>query len=153
MSVVEIKNARDPEQARRMKALSEAGLCYFCKQGSIEDRTLPTSVYEGKYWYVMRNDFPLEGSVHHYLIIPHRHVVNDHELTPKESAEKTKMVKWLVNKLGVRGYSTFVRSGDMTLTAGTIDHVHHHFLVGGPRPDGPPNLDNVIPVVIAFKAR
>jgi diadenosine tetraphosphate (Ap4A) HIT family hydrolase len=153
LSGVDIRNARDPEQARRMKALSEAGLCYFCKQGSVEDRTLPTSIREGKYWYVMRNDFPLDGSVHHYMIVPHRHVVDVHRLTPEERVEVFDLASWLVEKLEVTGYSMFVRSGDTTLTGGTISHSHYHFLVGGPRPEGPPDLNNVVPVVIAFKAR
>ncbi len=151
MSGVDLKNARDPEQARRMKALSEAGLCYFCKHGNFEDRTLPTSIHEGNCWYVMRNDFPLDGSVHHYLIIPHRHVVNTHDLSVEESAELFSLVSWLASKLQTEGYSLFVRSGDTRLTGATITHIHFHFLVGGQRPDGPPDLKNVVPVVIAFK--
>lgn len=146
-------NARDPEQARRMKALSDAGLCYFCKQGSVEERTLPTSIYQGEHWYVMKNDFPLEGSVHHYMIIPHRHMVDAYDLSPDESYELFLMVRWLVHTLEVLGYSMFVRSGDTNLTGATISHSHYHFLVGGPRPEGPPDLKNVVPVVIAFKAK
>ncbi len=151
MSGVDLKNARDPEQARRMRALSEAGLCYFCKQGSVEDRTMPNSIHEGEYWFVMQNDFPLEGSVHHYMMIPHRHVVNAHELTVEESLEFFKLVGWLVEKTGTTGYSMFVRSGDTRLTGATISHCHFHFIVGGPRPDGPSDMKNVVPVVIAFK--
>lgn len=155
MSEMNFRNARNPEQIRRMKALQAAGHCYFCKEGSIEEGTLPVIIHQGEYWYITQNDWPLDGSVHHYIIVPRRHILQTYFLTPEERAELGDMEWWLANTLKVPGYSMFVRSGEMNLTGATIDHCHYHFLVGGPKPPVPEGekvpMDQVVPVVIAYK--
>ncbi|MBA3733517.1 hypothetical protein H0W91_04060 [Patescibacteria group bacterium] len=154
---MKMDNARDPEQIRRMKALKESGRCYFCKEGSAEEKTLPVIINEGEYWYITKNDFPLDGSVHHYLIVPRRHVLQTYYLSPEERVELGGMEWWLAQDLKVSGYSMFVRSGDMSLTGATIDHCHYHFLVGGVKPEVPEGemvpLDQVVPVVLAYKQK
>lgn len=152
MQLINIGNARDPEQVSRMKTLQAANLCYFCKEGSLADNTLPRSINEGEYWYVMKNDFPLEGSIHHYLIVPHRHVINAEEISEVEAIELYRITSSLKLQLGITGYSMFVRSGDMTLTGATLAHVHWHFIMGGPKPEGA-TLEDVVPVVIAYKKK
>lgn len=150
----DVSNARDPEQIRRMNILREKGLCYFCRQGSEEDKTLPKVWLEGRRWYLMENDFPLEGSVHHYLLIPKRHISLTHELTDMERREQANLELTLQTMLCVTGYSMFVRSGDTRFTGATLTHLHYHFLVGGVKPnDGPTDLSTVIPVVLAFKQK
>ena len=157
MSSNDIRNARDPEQIRRMKALQEKDLCYFCKQGSEEEKTLPVTIKEGAYWYVMANDFPLEGSIHHYLIVPRRHIANTFDLMTYERHEQVALEEWLLKTFlpDVTGYSSFVRSGDTKVTGATLTHLHYHYLVGGPRPKGEIKMESetVVPVVLAFKVR
>ncbi len=149
-----VGNARDPEQARRMKLLNEKGLCYLCKHGTTEDRNLPITKTEGNLWYVMQNDFPLPGTNHHYMFVPRRHVLFEHELTNEEFAEYRDLLANLVKELNLAGYSTFTRNGDGNITGATIPHTHIHLIVGGLKPPCE-TLEDVlraaVPVIIAFK--
>ena len=61
-----------------------------------------------------------------------------------EWAELGKVVAWLQTHLGVSGFSFFVRSGDMKYTGATLDHLHFHFLVGGPKPENCTLQDNIL---------
>ncbi len=130
MSQVNMSNSRDPEQRRRMQKLIDAGICYFCRGGSEEEQTLPTTIHETEWWYVCPNNFPYLGSVHHYLLVPKRHMKRASELDTREIVELFELLAWLEDHLGVTGYSMFARSGDMEYTGATLDHLHFHFLVG-----------------------
>ena len=139
-----------------MQLLVEAGLCYFCKQGSEEEKTLPETWYEGKRWYVMKNDFALPGSVHHYLLVPRRHITRSFDLSHIERREQGNLEKMLANNLKVSGYSMFVRNGDTKPTGATLTHLHYHFLVGGPKPESEPIIiesETVVTVILAFKQK
>lgn len=153
MKKMDFGNARDPEQIRRMNALKDAGLCYFCREGLEEKVPTPSVIFEKKYWYITPNNFPLEGSVHHYLIVPKRHIKDLSEISENEATELfVMMVPWFKRNLKITGYSMFVRSGNTEFTGATIDHLHFHFLVGGKKPKNA-TLQNVVPVVIAYKSR
>ena len=153
MSEMNIGNARVPEQVRRMQILKEKGLCYFCKQGTKKDSTLPVIIRNGKFWYIKKNDFKADDCLHHYLIVPHRHIVDITHITGDEAVELYgKMIPWLKEKLDVRGYSMFVRSGDMKFTGATLEHTHYHFLVGGEKPTNC-TLADAVPVILAYRVR
>ena len=130
MSNMSLENARDPEQLRRMEILKESGLCYFCMQGSEENKTIPKKIYETKYWYITKNDFPQPGSVHHYLIISKRHVLRETELYKKEWAEFQETLIWIEKYMKSPGFSKFSRNGDMAYTDATIDHLHIQIIAG-----------------------
>lgn len=124
------QNARDTEQIRRMKALKKAGVCYFCRKGSQEKVTTPKVIYEKKFFYITPNNFPYGGSIHHYLIVPKRHLDDLTQISNKEMVELKKMIVWLKKHFKIKGYSVFIRSGEMNYTGATIDHLHFHFIVG-----------------------
>lgn len=125
-----LENARDNEQRRRMKCLQEQGLCYFCRQGNEKDKTLPKAIHETEYWYVSKNDFPLEGSVHHYLMVSKRHVTRETELTVPEWTDLLNIMRWMEAFANTSGFSKFSRNGNLAYTGATLDHLHIHFLVG-----------------------
>lgn len=153
MSRMNLGNARDPQQITRMKALQAAGKCYFCRQGSAADGTLAIPLHELEYWYIKPNDYPLDGSVAHYLIVPKRHLTDVSGISPEEAVElHTGAIPWLKAYCAVTGYSLFVRSGDMRFTGATLDHIHWHFLVGDTKPDNA-TLEDAVPVVIAYKKK
>jgi diadenosine tetraphosphate (Ap4A) HIT family hydrolase len=154
VSQINIGNARDPEQKRRMEELKAKGLCYFCRQGKRDEGTAPKILHENIKWFISPNDFPLEGSVHHYLLVPKRHIKDCSEIGVEESWELfQRIIPWIKNHTQTDGYSLFVRSGNMTLTGATLDHLHFHFLVGGPKPETVRYPDDIVPVVIAYKKR
>ena len=72
MPKMKMDNARDPEQVRRMKAVSKKGKCYFCIDFTFHGSS--PSIYKNNHWFVKKNDFPYKGSVHHFLIVSNRHV-------------------------------------------------------------------------------
>ena len=107
---------------------------------------------EQKLWFVTKNDFPYVGVVHQYLIISKRHTTKATNLSPKEWSEFGIMLKWLSKHLKVKGYSLFIRSGDMKLTGGSLDHIHFQLLVGGPKPKNWQPADS-IPLTLGYKKK
>jgi diadenosine tetraphosphate (Ap4A) HIT family hydrolase len=150
-----IRNARNPEQARRMKILKERGLCYFCQRKNGEGVPYPNLVHEGEFWYITKNDWPLGGEIHFYMIVLKRHVQDEDQVNPQEAAEYASMLSWLKRHLGVKSYSTFTRNGDAAITGSSQEHLHKHFIVGGRKPadDDYQYPRDVVPVVIAYKNR
>ncbi len=130
MAEMRMKNARYPEQLRRMERLKELGLCYFCREGNEADVTTPTILKEWNHWYVTQNNFPQEGSTHHYLMVSKRHITRETELELLEWIQLQEVMKWLENEVKSPGFSKFSRNGNLAYTGATLDHLHVHFLVG-----------------------
>jgi ATP adenylyltransferase len=114
--------ARGSEQRERMRALEAQGVCIFCPEHH------QGAEYEGEHWYVMRNDFPYEGTVAHYLIVARRHVQAFEELPDEAGAELWAVRRELAGRLGAPAYATVERSGDMRLNGGSVEHLHVHFV-------------------------
>jgi diadenosine tetraphosphate (Ap4A) HIT family hydrolase len=150
MAKMSFTNARDPELIRRMEEHVKEGTCHFCPDG-FKSHTSPV-INDGKHWFITGNDRPYPGSIHHYLIVSKRHVTQVSDLDSYEWAELREMFNWVTENFGAPGNSFFVRSGDMNLTGATLDHIHFHFLVGGPKPENA-TLEDAVPVVIAYKKR
>ena len=151
MTKMNFDNARNKEQIRRMKSLQKTGVCHFCRKDFEKKHSSPI-IREEKFWFITKNDFPYDGVIHHYLIVSKRHITKAHSLLPKEWSQFGKIVKWLSNRLHIKGYSLFVRSGEMKLTGATLDHLHFQFIVGGPKPKVA-RLKDAVPVVIAYKKK
>lgn len=131
MTKMDLKNIRDPEQLSRMKKLKSKGECHFC--GDITKKHTAPVIYRNNKWFVVANDFPYTGSTHHYLIVPTRHITKLTDLSTDDQLKLFDAIGWLEKKLGVKGFSVFVRSGDMSYTGATLDHIHFHFIVGKKR--------------------
>ena len=124
-----MSNARESEQLERMKKLAKKRKCFFCGKNYLELGAAP-AIYETNNWYIKKNDYPYKGSVHHYLIVPKHHFTDLIQLSGDFWQDLKKSIKWLEKKLHVKGYSVFARSGEMSYTGATIDHLHFHFIVG-----------------------
>lgn len=131
---VELDNARDDEQKRRMEDHKKSGNCHFCPEGFVSHSS--PVIITGNYWFVAGNDFPYEGSEHHYLIVSKEHVTEIEQIRLNALFElHSQIIPKLKQKLGVDGYSLFVRVGNMKRTAATIDHLHYHFVAGAEKKD------------------
>lgn len=148
-------NAREAEQLERMRELRRQGKCFFCDSNYLAIGAPDAKLYL-RHWFVRDNDYPYPGTVRHVTIIPYRHVKNLRELTPEEWSELLHAIKRVEEnyELHDKGESIFARSGDMAYTGATIDHLHFHLLVGGPKPDDWKSIqeDNII-VTLGHKAR
>ncbi len=152
MSEVNLGNARDPEQARRMEELKKNGLCYFCRQGSAENGTLPTVLREWNHWYIMSNNFP--QATHHYMIVSKEHV---DRVTSIRSfviqLEFFEILQWLEVEFNSPGFSFYGRNGDMDYTGATLDHFHCHFLSGERKPADWKGLEDNVLITLGYKKR
>ncbi len=136
-------NARDKEQLQRMEQLAKSIGCFFCKENYLKVGASP-AIKKYKYWYIKKNDYPYKGSIHHYLIVSNRHVTKINKISLKAWVELFKILDKLKYKLKTRGESIFVRSGDMSYTGATLDHLHFHFLSGAPKKRGSKLRDNIL---------
>jgi ATP adenylyltransferase len=144
-------NARDKGQLARMQQLKNEKRCFFCENNYTDIGASP-AVYESPFWYIKKNDYPYKGSVHHYLIVPKTHINSLSDISSKSWSALSKAIEWLEEKLKVKGYSIFARSGDMHYTGATIDHLHFHFLTGA-KSSGPSKLKDNILVSLGYKKK
>jgi ATP adenylyltransferase len=110
--------ARGGEQLERMRRLEAEGVCIFCAAHDTE--------LDGEHWYVVRNDFPYEGTAAHHLIVARRHVTSFEELPDEAGAELWAIRRELAARLGAVAYATVERSGDMHFNGGSVAHLHVH---------------------------
>jgi len=153
MSRVDLSNSRDPEQRQRMERLLIDNVCHFCREG-FEKRHSAPIIYETDFWFIAANNYPYNGTIYHYLIIPKVHIKKYSEMTDDLSAHLTQAVYWLENHLNVSGYSIFVRSGDTRITCATLEHLHVHFVVGDKKiGDSPNKTEDLIIAPVGFKKK
>jgi diadenosine tetraphosphate (Ap4A) HIT family hydrolase len=145
MANMKMDNAREPEQLRIMEEHAKAGHCHFCPEG-FKSHKAPV-VLTSRNWFVVANDFPYKGTRYHYLIVSRRHVTSVTDLDAEAFAELFNHIKQLAMASGVAGFSIFGRSGDMNFTGATLDHLHFHFISGGPKPEGCTLDDNILVTV------
>ena|ERR1035437_3434567 len=150
MPEMDMSNARHPEQLEKMRRHKESGTCHFCPDG-FKEHTAPI-IFENGCWFITANDYPYDGAIHHYFIVSKTHITDITDVRAIYHLELFHAVKWLRKHLQVKAYSLFVRSGEMKYTGGSLDHVHFHFLVGGPKPENA-TLADAVPVVIAYKKK
>jgi diadenosine tetraphosphate (Ap4A) HIT family hydrolase len=122
---------RSEEQRAYMEELEAAGVCVFCPEHFAGHHREPVE-FSGEYWYVTKNDYPYEGTVAHYLIVPHRHVASFDELPDEAGAELWAIKRRLKEELEAAGLgvatATVERSGDMRFNGGSVAHLHTHFV-------------------------
>lgn len=146
-------NARDPEQIQRMREAAARGECYFCTSNYRKYGSAP-AIYRGHYWFAKKNDYPYSGAIHHYLIIAERHIRSVGEMNTNEKVELWEAVSFVQRLIEVSGFSVVVRSGEMGLTSGSIDHLHFHIIVGERKDNAEPNkLEDLILAPVGYKKK
>jgi ATP adenylyltransferase len=125
--------ARSAAQRERMQELEAAGICIFCPEHFPRFNPEPVE-WTGEHWYVARNAYPYPGTVAHYLIVPHRHVVAFDELPDAAGAELWSVRRALKAQLAPLSTATVERSGDMRFNGGSVAHLHTHFVALDPSP-------------------
>ncbi len=146
-----LQNARHKEQLDRMRNLHQENICFFCSNNVAKLGAAPP-IYKNNNWYIKKNDYPYQGSIHHYLIVSKKHVTSVSKISKASWVNLYSAVKWLDKKLGIKGYSLFVRSGDIFYTGATIDHVHFH-LISGARKVGKSDLNDYILAPLGHKKK
>ena len=131
-------NARTQAQYQEMVRLEAAGVCLFCPEGfSASKKQIIAAVGE---WTLTTNDFPYEGTLHHFLIVPLRHVTDLCELTGAELSDLALVIAKAKQDYCFDYYGLGARNGDPAFTGGTIRHLHFHLIVGNPHAEKPVKL-------------
>jgi diadenosine tetraphosphate (Ap4A) HIT family hydrolase len=121
--------ARVDAQLKRMEDLEARGVCAFCPENLADETTSPI-VLETDHWVVKDNDFPYERTKHHLLLIPKIHKSTVSELPPDVQADFLPTVATIEEMYALGSFAVAMRSGDMRLNGGTVDHIHAHIIVG-----------------------
>jgi diadenosine tetraphosphate (Ap4A) HIT family hydrolase len=128
-ALYDLSAARSDDQRRYMQELEGAGICIFCAEHFSAHHREPIE-HSGEHWYITKNDYPYEGTVAHYLIVPHLHVASFDELPDAAGAELWAMKRRLKAQLEPLSVATATveRSGDMHYNGGSVAHLHTHFV-------------------------
>lgn len=135
---VDIDNAREDEQRHVMQQISTAGHCPFCLP-NLRQYHHQQILREGRYWLLTPNQWPYEGTRHHFLAILKDHAEHLAELPPGAGDELFGLLAWLEESYTVPGGGVAMRFGDTNYSAGTVAHLHVQFIVPDiDRPDFQP---------------
>jgi ATP adenylyltransferase len=121
--------ARVSHQSQRMLDLEAAGVCIFCEEHFAKEHVAPI-VWRGEYWYVTANDYPYDGTKHHFLIVCRQHVRSIAELPFAAGADWFRALEWVQDHTKAPSAGIFLRDGDMRFNGGSVAHLHSHFIVG-----------------------
>lgn len=127
--MLNLGNARTPEQLEKMKKLLEKGVCVFCKEYLEEYHDNRIEEY-GKHWIITKNDYPYTGTKVHYLLIHRDHITNMDELTDEAKIEYFNFTEKITKLHNSPGASMTMRFGDDKFTGATIAHLHAHVICG-----------------------
>jgi ATP adenylyltransferase len=122
-ALYDLSAARSDDQRRYMDELEASGVCIFCS----EEHRAPVEL-SGEHWYVVKNDYPYEGTRAHYLIVPYEHVSSFDELPDEAGADLWALKRALRERLDPVAVATVERSGDMRYNGGSVAHLHVHFV-------------------------
>src|SRR3954451_23347234 len=128
-ALYDLSAARSDDQRRYMDHLEAEGICIFCS----EEHRAPVEL-SGEHWYVVKNDYPYEGTRAHYLIVPHAHVSSFDELPDEAGADLWALKRELKESPPPPATATVERSGDMRYNGGSVAHMPAHFVALEPAP-------------------
>jgi len=129
MNLMNHDNARQAEQRAVMAQIEADGVCSFCPEHMPKYHKHPIEK-TGEYWYVTKNAWPYENTAHHFLFVTNEHVSDSSELSADAWTELLQLQKWLVDSYNIENGTLMLRTGDMSKTGSTVQHLHAHFIVG-----------------------
>ncbi len=121
--LVDIDNARVPEQRAEMEAIMREGNCPFCPEHLSEHHKDPI-LRETKYWILTPNQWPYDHTKLHLLAIYKRHAVELSEVEPDAGKELLELMQWAAAEYHVPGGAFAMRFGDTNYSAGSVNHIH-----------------------------
>lgn len=129
-----------------LEAIIAAGFCPFCEEHLFKHHQKPL-VHRSRHWLVTENSWSYKGTNHHFLFIARKHAEATEELSPAAWADLHKTYRLIVKRFGLTGATLMVRSGDTQFTGASVNHLHAHLIVGGPRT----KTAKPIKALVAFK--
>lgn len=129
-----------------LEAITAGGFCPFCEEHLTKHHSRPI-IERTDHWIVTTNAWPYEGTAHHFLLIPRKHVEAIEQLSPDAWTDLQLTYKRIVTNHCIRGAALLMRSGKTDQTGASVTHLHAHIFVGGPRTE----TSEPIKALVAFK--
>lgn len=128
MSLFHHDNARQAEQRAVMAQIERDGVCSFCPEHMPKYHKHPIEK-TGAHWYVTKNAWPYNHTVHHFLIVANAHTEKFSALPHDAQNELFAMVDWLQNEYSIDHGTLMMRESKGSNTGATVVHLHAHFVV------------------------
>ncbi|QQS22524.1 HIT domain-containing protein [bacterium] len=146
---VNVNSAYNEEYREVLEKIEKSGQCPapFCKdKGPNHKHKIE---YKSEFWKVTRNTYNYQNAKFAFLIIPNRHVEDFLEILIAEWRELRRIIRYLVKKHDLKGYTFMWRMGETSHTGASVVHLHAHLICGYERPD---KLEKEIPDSQIIKA-
>ncbi len=144
--LVDLENARLPEQRAAMEGITARGHCPFCPRNLPPEHTQPIEK-DGAYWFVTKSQWPHKNAKLNLLFILKRHTESlkdlAKDLKPEEAIELYSLLAWAEEKYDILGGGIGMRFGNTDFSSATVRHLHVHLLV--------PDRDNPDYAPVRFK--
>lgn len=124
---LDLDNARHNDQKAVMQKWLDNGQSPFMPE-NIDQQVQPI-LYQGKFWYVIKNRWPYLNTREHFLIIANQYWTALAQITPAASQELITIAQKLAQENQVQGGALCLRFGDTNYSGGTVDHLHWQFIV------------------------
>lgn len=128
--VVDMDNARLPEQRQAMKGIIEREECGFCP-GKLPPEHKQPIEKDGTHWFVTKSQWPHKNTKLNLLFILKRHAETLTDLKPEEGAELFELLSWTEKNpdYDIPGGGIGMRFGDTNFSAATVRHIHVQLFV------------------------
>nr|AIA13018.1 Dihydrofolate reductase [uncultured bacterium] len=120
--IVEPYNARTEEFKKYLNEIIDEGKCPFCPGGATHRNQ--EMIYQNDHWWVINTLQPLANTLHHFMIVPFRHIVTMDELTAAEWEGFSKMLTWANGQFKANGLAYYWRQGEPMVTGASVSHLH-----------------------------
>lgn len=125
--VVDLDNYRVEEQLIAMQEIAASGECPFCME-YFDKHQAGETLFDGKYWLLTYNRWPYKNTKVHLLAIYKNHVEHIVEVVPQAGKELIEIFQWAAGHFDVPGGGFVMRFGDTDYSAGSVHHLHAHFI-------------------------
>jgi len=129
MNEMNFDHARKKDQVKIMKKSLKNGGCPFCWE-VVENHHPKPILKKGLWWWVSENGWFYDGAEIQFMFFFKEHVSKISEIKPEAFAELQKLIQWVEKTYKLKWYSLFIRSGEMSGTGSSIQHIHVQLISG-----------------------
>ncbi len=132
---VHMAHGRSNEQRKVMQQIQEDGVDPFDWELLSKYHEKPV-IRSTTLWILTANDYPYQGTAHHFLLIYRDRVRSFAEMEAAAWSELHEMLIWVENEFQLTHGALLMRFGEPSLSGASVDHLHIHIIVGGDESGG-----------------
>lgn len=124
---VDARFAKGGRYKKVMDAIVRARVCPLCPK-TMRWHTKPI-LKRASGWLITENFNAYRNTQHHLILVRERHAERFQQLTAKDWAAVSSLVRWALPRFKIKGGGLTLRFGDTTYTGATVAHLHFHLIV------------------------